>query len=106
MASTPTRDRIKSQENNSDRKRLPPWLRVKFNNSQAFHEMDTLMQSQSLHTVCQEALCPNAGAMERQPFYCWEISALGPVNSAMLNMANPEHWIGMNRNASLAPFNS
>ncbi len=59
MASTPTRDRIKSQENNSDRKRLPPWLRVKFNNSQAFHEVDTLMQSQSLHTVCQEALCPN-----------------------------------------------
>ncbi len=59
MASTPTRYRIKSQENNSDRKRLPPWLRVKFNNSQAFHEVDTLMQSQSLHTVCQEALCPN-----------------------------------------------
>lgn len=59
MASTPTRDRIKSQENKSDRKRLPPWLRVKFNNSQAFHEVDTLMQSQSLHTVCQEALCPN-----------------------------------------------
>ncbi len=59
MASTPTRDRIKSQENNSDRKRLPPWLRVKFNNSRAFHKVDTLMQSQSLHTVCQEALCPN-----------------------------------------------
>jgi lipoic acid synthetase len=39
--------------------RLPPWLRVKFNNSKTFHEVDSLMQSQSLHTVCQEALCPN-----------------------------------------------
>ncbi|MCJ7714993.1 MAG: lipoyl synthase [Anaerolineales bacterium] len=59
MASTPTRDRINPQENSSDRKRLPPWLRVKFNNSQTFHEVDSLLQSQSLHTVCQEALCPN-----------------------------------------------
>ena len=38
---------------------LPPWLRVKFNNSKTFHEVDALMQSQSIHTVCQEALCPN-----------------------------------------------
>jgi lipoic acid synthetase len=58
MASTPTRDRVTSPEK-SEHKRLPPWLRVKFNNSQAFHEVDVLIQSQSLHTVCQEALCPN-----------------------------------------------
>ena len=58
MASIPTRDRLTSPEK-SEHKRLPSWLRIKFNNSQAFHEVGVLMQSQSLHTVCQEALCPN-----------------------------------------------
>jgi len=58
MASTPTRDRV-SPEEKPESGRLPPWLRVKFNNSKTFHEVDSLMQSQSLHTVCQEALCPN-----------------------------------------------
>ena len=58
MASTPTRDRV-SPEEKPESDRLSPWLRVKFNNSKTFHEVDSLMQSQSLHTVCQEALCPN-----------------------------------------------
>ena len=58
MAPTPTRDRVNPQKK-SESGRLPPWLRVKFNNSKTFHEVDSLLQSQSLHTVCQEALCPN-----------------------------------------------
>ena len=58
MVSTPTRDRVNSEEK-PESDRLPPWLRVKFNNSKTFHEVDSLLKSQSLHTVCQEALCPN-----------------------------------------------
>ncbi len=63
MTSDPTRNRMKPQEEGSH-KRLPPWLRVKFNNNRAYHEVDLLMQNQSLYTVCQEALCPNRGE-------CW-----------------------------------
>ena len=63
MASTPTRDRLKSSSD-QDHKRLPPWLRVKFNNNQAYRDVDQLMQTEGLHTVCQEALCPNRGE-------CW-----------------------------------
>ena len=63
MSSTPTRDRIQAEKGN-DHKRLPPWLRVKFNNNQAFHQVNSLIQGQSLHTVCEEALCPNRGE-------CW-----------------------------------
>ena len=63
MASSPTRDRLKTSPDQAH-KRLPPWLRVKFNNNQAFREVDQLMQAESLHTVCQEALCPNRGE-------CW-----------------------------------
>jgi len=63
MSFKATRDRINPQEGGSH-KRLPPWLRVKFNNNRAFHEVDALMENQSIHTVCQEALCPNRGE-------CW-----------------------------------
>ncbi len=63
MSKSPTRDRVNPQQEDGH-KRLPPWLRVKFNNNPAFHEIDALMQTQSLYTVCQEALCPNRGE-------CW-----------------------------------
>ena len=63
MPSDPTRDRIKPSEEGGH-KRLPPWLRVKFNNNRAYHEVNALMHDQSIHTVCQEALCPNRGE-------CW-----------------------------------
>lgn len=63
MPTSPTRDRLKLNPD-PEHKRLPPWLRVKFNNNQAFREVDQLMQSEGLHTVCQEALCPNRGE-------CW-----------------------------------
>jgi lipoic acid synthetase len=63
MSSYPTRDRTNPREE-SGHKRLPPWLRVKFNNNRTYHEVDSLMKDQSIHTVCQEALCPNRGE-------CW-----------------------------------
>ena len=63
MAKTPTRDRIEKSPI-SEHKRLPPWLRVKFNQNQSFREVDQLLQDEALHTVCQEALCPNRGE-------CW-----------------------------------
>jgi lipoic acid synthetase len=63
MSTSPTRDRIQQPEK-SVHKRLPPWLRVKFNNNQNYHEVNQLMQAEGLHTVCQEALCPNRGE-------CW-----------------------------------
>ncbi len=63
MASSPTHNRVTTPKE-TKHKRLPPWLRVKFNNNQAFRDIDALMQKQALHTVCQEALCPNRGE-------CW-----------------------------------
>ena len=63
MAKTPARERIDSSPA-TEHKRLPPWLRVKFHHNRAFHEVSSLMEDQTLHTVCQEALCPNRGE-------CW-----------------------------------
>ena len=63
MPKTPARKRIESSPA-TEHKRLPPWLRVKIHNNQAFRDVSALMENQSLHTVCQEALCPNRGE-------CW-----------------------------------
>lgn len=43
----------------------PPWLKVRLTQGQNYVEIKDLMRSQVLHTVCEEALCPNI-------YECWE----------------------------------
>ena len=45
-------------------RRLPPWLRAKSGHWERVHEMKMLLQDARLHTVCEEARCPNQGE-------CW-----------------------------------
>lgn len=45
--------------------RKPDWIRVKAPTSQEYAETRKLMRSKSLHTVCEEAACPNIGE-------CWK----------------------------------
>ena len=42
----------------------PAWLRVKAPTSPAYHETKQVMRGLKLHTVCEEAACPNIGE-------CW-----------------------------------
>ena len=42
----------------------PEWLKIKLNTSENFTDMKKLMEKHSLHTVCQEARCPNI-------YECW-----------------------------------
>ena len=44
--------------------RKPDWLRIKLPTSAVFRETDALVQGLKLHTVCEEARCPNR-------FECW-----------------------------------
>ena len=44
--------------------RRPEWLRVKLSQNENFWELKRLMRGQTLHTVCEEAFCPNLGE-------CW-----------------------------------
>jgi lipoic acid synthetase len=39
----------------------PAWIRVKAGNSQTFYEVKRKLRSHNLHTVCEEASCPNIG---------------------------------------------
>ncbi len=44
--------------------RKPDWIRVKAPTSKAYMETRALMREKNLHTVCEEAACPNIGE-------CW-----------------------------------
>src|SRR5579863_7027944 len=45
--------------------RKPPWIRVKAPVSPEYHATRKLIREHSLHTVCEEAACPNIGE-------CWK----------------------------------
>jgi lipoyl synthase len=45
-------------------RRLPPWLRAKSGHWDRVHDMRLLLSEARLHTVCEEARCPNQGE-------CW-----------------------------------
>ena len=45
-------------------RRRPPWIRVRAPTGEAYRELKRLMRTQALHTVCEEAHCPNIGE-------CW-----------------------------------
>jgi len=45
-------------------RRKPDWLRVRMPSGETYQSVRRLMRSKALHTVCEEAMCPNIGE-------CW-----------------------------------
>lgn len=45
--------------------RKPEWLKVRLQRGPNFRELQAIMRDRSLHTVCEEAMCPNISE-------CWE----------------------------------
>jgi lipoic acid synthetase len=39
----------------------PEWIRVRLGHGERFHEIKRILRSHRLHTVCEEASCPNIG---------------------------------------------
>ena len=64
MPFNPTRDRIKPDEIDTTPKRRPDWIRVRAPMGETYEWLQHLMRQKSLHTVCEEAMCPNMGE-------CW-----------------------------------
>ena len=44
-----------------ERLKKPEWIRVKSPSGARFHEIKDILRQQKLHTVCEEASCPNIG---------------------------------------------
>lgn len=55
----------KTQNRTTQRpKRRPPWIRVRAPETESYQWLKRLMRGKELHTVCEEAHCPNVGE-------CW-----------------------------------
>lgn len=61
-----TRDRVRagSEAAAAPAQRRPDWIRVRAPSGETVDWLRELMRSKSLHTVCEEAMCPNMGE-------CW-----------------------------------
>ena len=64
MPRTPTRDRVKPDSNSTTPLRRPDWIKVRAPSGETYAQLQVLMRSKELHTVCEEAMCPNMGE-------CW-----------------------------------
>ena len=64
MAAIPTRDRVDPTVVNTTPTRRPSWIKVRAPAGENYEWLDNLMRAKSLHTVCEEAGCPNMGE-------CW-----------------------------------
>jgi lipoic acid synthetase len=82
--------------------RKPEWLKVRAPSGETYHSLKRLMRSKALHTICEEANCPNMAE-------CWEggtatFLILGDVCTrscgfcdVKTGMPNPIDWAEPNR---------
>jgi lipoic acid synthetase len=64
MSVSPSRERVNPEAINTTPLRRPEWIKVRAPGGETYERLQTLMRSKALHTVCEEAMCPNMGE-------CW-----------------------------------
>ncbi len=64
MANNPTRERIDPEKVNTTPQRRPDYIRIQIPTGETYTWLQSLMRQKELHTVCEEAGCPNMGE-------CW-----------------------------------
>ena len=64
MSFNPTRDRVDPENTPTTPLRRPDWIKVRAPSGETYQWLQGLMRSKALHTVCEEAMCPNMGE-------CW-----------------------------------
>src|ERR1700760_723683 len=57
--------RLEARNSQVPIERKPPWIKTRLRTGPAYTELKSLVRSEGLHTVCEEAGCPNI-------FECWE----------------------------------
>jgi len=66
--------RLKGEE---ERLRLPPWLKTKIPTGENFSRIKEQLRGLNLHTVCEEARCPNIGE-------CWGGGKHGTATATLM----------------------
>ncbi len=64
MSNKTTRDRVNPEKIDTTPVRRPAWIKVRAPAGETYSWLKELMQRKALHTVCEEANCPNMGE-------CW-----------------------------------
>ncbi len=64
MNKQPTRERVNPAEIDTTPRRRPDWIKVRAPSGETYDQLKGMMRSKELHTVCEEAGCPNMGE-------CW-----------------------------------
>jgi lipoic acid synthetase len=59
-----TRDRVDPEKTDTTPLRRPSWIKVRAPSGETYEWLQSLMRKKALHTVCEEAGCPNMGE-------CW-----------------------------------
>jgi len=59
MPKEPSRERVNPEKIDTKPIRRPDWIRVRVKGGETYGKLHELMRSKSLHTVCEEAGCPN-----------------------------------------------
>jgi lipoyl synthase len=57
--------RLEARNSQTPIERKPPWIKTRLRTGPQYSELKRLVRSEGLHTVCEEAGCPNI-------FECWE----------------------------------
>ncbi|GAA1078839.1 lipoyl synthase [Nocardiopsis metallicus] len=57
--------RVEARNSETPIERKPPWIKIKAHMGPEYTELQSLVKGEGLHTVCQEAGCPNI-------YECWE----------------------------------
>lgn len=57
--------RLEVRNSQTPLERKPPWMKAKVRTGPSYQSLKLLVENEQLHTVCQEAACPNI-------FECWE----------------------------------
>lgn len=69
--------KLKRSVNDSERLRLPPWLKREIPRGKKFHQLKSTLRDLNLHTVCEEAKCPNIGE-------CWGGGTHGTATATIM----------------------
>ena len=80
--------------------RRPDWLRVRAPDSSKYDELKGLFRGKTLHTVCEEAGCPNIGECWNAgtaPFLLLGDSTRAPAASARSRPAGLSFWTWRSR---------
>lgn len=77
--SKPYNGKLRRAKGEEERLRLPPWLKTKIPTGDNFSRIKEQLRDLNLHTVCEEARCPNIGE-------CWGGGKHGTATATIMVM--------------------